>query len=156
MVSSTSDPVRIGTKWERRCHGKVSWYSHVHHVCSSTRWHENCPIVLSPWALVQKGILQLKHHNEIIKFRKSCEVLKAKKLLNWFQIDRDLITGLRARRKSGRPNWDAVFKDLKSQNKGPITVFYCGNPKLAETLKSKCESFGIQFRKEIFWNLQGV
>jgi len=66
------------------------------------------------------------------------------------KIDRDLITGLRARRKSGRPNWDAVFKDLKSQNKGPITVFYCGNPKLAETLKSKCESFGIQFRKEIF------
>ena len=67
-----------------------------------------------------------------------------------FQRDRDMITGLKARTKSGRPNWDAFFKDLQKQNKGPITVFYCGAPALASLLKKKCENFGIQFRKEVF------
>ena len=67
-----------------------------------------------------------------------------------FQEKRDLITGLKTRTKAGRPNWDEVFLDLKNQNKGPITVFYCGNPYLAKTLRTMCEKYEFQFRKEVF------
>jgi len=64
--------------------------------------------------------------------------------------DRDLITGLKSRTNAGRPNWDKVFTKLRAQNRGEITVFYCGNPTLAKVLRSKCEQFGFKFRKEVF------
>jgi len=64
--------------------------------------------------------------------------------------DRDLITGLKARTNAGRPNWNKVFTKLKEEKKGHVTVFYCGNPALARTLKSKCAEFGFKFRKETF------
>jgi len=61
-----------------------------------------------------------------------------------------LVTGLKSRTKSGRPNWDKLFRELKAQNKGHITVFYCGNPALAGILQEKCEEFGFTYRKEVF------
>jgi len=64
--------------------------------------------------------------------------------------DRDLITGLKSRTNAGRPNWNKVFTKLKEEKKGQVTVFYCGNPMLARTLKSKCSEFGFKFRKEVF------
>ncbi|KAG0728255.1 NADPH oxidase 5 [Chionoecetes opilio] len=63
---------------------------------------------------------------------------------------RDLITGLKTRTNAGRPNWDKVFKQLCNQQKGKITVFYCGPPTLARTLRYKCDEYGFDFRKEIF------
>ncbi|CAG7821382.1 unnamed protein product, partial [Allacma fusca] len=63
---------------------------------------------------------------------------------------RDLITGLKTRTNAGRPNWNKLFKQLADQNKGKITVFYCGPPTLARTLKIKCDEFGFIFRKELF------
>lgn len=64
--------------------------------------------------------------------------------------DRDLVTGLKARTNAGRPNWNKVFTKLREEKKGQVTVFYCGNPVLARTLKAKCAEFGFKFRKEIF------
>lgn len=63
---------------------------------------------------------------------------------------RDLITGLKTRTNAGRPNWDKVFKQLQEQNKGKVTVFYCGPPQLARILRVKCDQFGFTFRKEVF------
>lgn len=63
---------------------------------------------------------------------------------------RDLITGLKTRTNAGRPNWDKVFKQIQDQKKGKVTVFYCGPPQLAKTLRYKCDKFGFSFRKEIF------
>ncbi|CAB3225688.1 unnamed protein product, partial [Arctia plantaginis] len=63
---------------------------------------------------------------------------------------RDLITGLKTRTNAGRPNWDKVFKQLQEQNKGKVTVFYCGPPQLAKILRVKCDQFGFTFRKEVF------
>ncbi|KAL0810683.1 hypothetical protein ABMA28_010013 [Loxostege sticticalis] len=63
---------------------------------------------------------------------------------------RDLITGLKTRTNAGRPNWDKVFKQLQEQNKGKVTVFYCGPPQLARVLRVKCDQFGFNFRKEVF------
>lgn len=63
---------------------------------------------------------------------------------------RDLITGLKTRTNAGRPNWDKVFKQLKKQQKGKITVFYCGPPALGRSLRYKCDEYGFDFRKEIF------
>ena len=64
--------------------------------------------------------------------------------------DRDLVTGLKARTNTGRPNWNKVFKRIKMERKGEVTVFYCGNPTLATQLKLKCDEFGFKFRKETF------
>ncbi|XP_037826147.1 uncharacterized protein LOC119614118 isoform X2 [Lucilia sericata] len=63
---------------------------------------------------------------------------------------RDLITGLKTRTNAGRPNWDKVFKQLQAQKKGKVTVFYCGPPQLAKTLRYKCDEYGFAFRKECF------
>ncbi|XP_041448854.1 NADPH oxidase 5 isoform X2 [Drosophila obscura] len=63
---------------------------------------------------------------------------------------RDLITGLKTRTNAGRPNWDKVFKQLQAQQKGKVTVFYCGPPQLAKTLRYKCDQYGFSFRKECF------
>ena len=64
--------------------------------------------------------------------------------------NRDLITGLKSRMNAGRPNWNKVFTKLREERKGKITVFYCGNPLLAKTLRKKCQEFGFDFRKEVF------
>jgi len=63
---------------------------------------------------------------------------------------RDLITGLKTRTNAGRPNWDKVFKELQTQKKGKITVFFCGSPQLGKILKLKCDEFGFDYRKENF------
>merc|ERR1712080_437122 len=49
---------------------------------------------------------------------------------------RDLITGLKTRTIAGRPNWDKVFKELQTQKKGKIIVFFCGSPQLGKILKA--------------------
>ncbi|XP_057371298.1 NADPH oxidase 5-like [Daphnia carinata] len=63
---------------------------------------------------------------------------------------RDLVTGLKTRTNAGRPNWDKVFQKLIDEDKGNVTVFYCGPPQLAKELKKKCNKFGFNFHKEIF------
>lgn len=70
--------------------------------------------------------------------------------LSYQQEKRDLITGLKTRTNAGRPNWDKVFKQVQDQKKGKVTVFYCGPPQLAKTLRYKCDQYGFAFRKEIF------
>ena len=60
------------------------------------------------------------------------------------------MTGLRSKLNAGRPNWNKVFAQLKKQNIGKITVFFCGNPSLAQILRVKCDEFGFTFRKEVF------
>lgn len=80
-------------------------------------------------------------------------LLIGKSLLNSnlkLQEKRDLITGLKTRTNAGRPNWDKVFKQIQVQKKGKVTVFYCGPPQLAKTLRVKCDQYGFAFRKEIF------
>ena len=67
-----------------------------------------------------------------------------------FQEKEDLITGLKSRTNAGRPDWDAVFQKLKTQDKGEITVFYCGDSRLARTLRDLCEKYSFNFRKEVF------
>ena len=64
--------------------------------------------------------------------------------------ERDLVTGLKSRTNAGRPNWNKVFTKIRQERKGAVTVFYCGNPMLAKTLRSKCEEFGFKFKKEVF------
>jgi len=63
---------------------------------------------------------------------------------------RDLITGLKTRTQAGRPNWNKVFRQIAQQKKGKVTVFFCGPPQLARTLKLKCDEFGFSYKKEIF------
>ena len=63
------------------------------------------------------------------------------------QTARDLITGLKTRTKAGRPNWDKVFSKIKKEEKGKVTVFYCGNPMLAKSLLQKCDEYGFSFKK---------
>ena len=70
--------------------------------------------------------------------------------LIFLQEKRDLVTGLKTRTNAGRPNWDKVFQKLVDEDKGNVTVFYCGPPQLSKELKKKCDEFGFDFRKEIF------
>jgi len=63
---------------------------------------------------------------------------------------RDLITGLKTRTSAGRPEWDALFEKFGAAGHGKVTVFYCGNPTLADALHEKCNRHKFAFKKEIF------
>ncbi|XP_030852380.1 NADPH oxidase 5 isoform X2 [Strongylocentrotus purpuratus] len=63
---------------------------------------------------------------------------------------RDTITGLMTRTQPGRPNWEEVFQNLKRQEKGRITVFFCGSPALGKIIRTKCLKYQMDFRKENF------
>lgn len=79
-----------------------------------------------------------------------CSVCVPRSIFVPLQEKRDLVTGLKARAKAGRPDWDAVFSELKSSGRGAITVFCCGKKELADAVQKKCEKFGFAFRNEVF------
>lgn len=66
------------------------------------------------------------------------------------KTQRDMITGLKTRTKPGRPDWRKVFKNIQSQNKGKVKVFFCGAPALGKTIKEQCEHVNFAFSKENF------
>ena len=92
---------------------------------------------------IKPGTYTLADFLKVSKNMKICLCL-------FLQENRDLVTGLKSRTKAGRPNWDKVFTDLREQNRGQITVFYCGNPAVADILRAKCRQFGFNFSKEVF------
>jgi predicted ferric reductase/Ca2+-binding EF-hand superfamily protein len=67
------------------------------------------------------------------------------------QTQVDLITGLKSRTKTGRPDWDNIFRDLVKQHAPhKVDVFFCGPPGLSNQLKNLCTKYGFGYRKENF------
>ena len=66
------------------------------------------------------------------------------------QTGKDILTELNSKTNTGRPNWDKVFASLKAQQKGKVTVFYCGQPTVAKIIRQKCQTHGFEFCKEVF------
>lgn len=52
--------------------------------------------------------------------------------------------------QSGRPDWVSLFQGIRDQNRGKVTVFYCGRPDLGTSLRSLCNQFKFSFKKEVF------
>lgn len=52
--------------------------------------------------------------------------------------------------QSGRPDWNQLFQRIRNQNRGKVTVFYCGRPDLGTSLRSLCNQFKFGFKKEVF------
>ncbi|KAF2367959.1 Ferric reductase transmembrane component-like domain [Trinorchestia longiramus] len=54
--------------------------------------------------------------------------------------------------RQGRPDWDQVFSNLRSQQskKSKVCVFYCGPPSLACVLRDMCLKYRLEFRREMF------
>ncbi|XP_033625250.1 NADPH oxidase 5-like [Asterias rubens] len=64
--------------------------------------------------------------------------------------NRDLLTGLKTKLQAGRPDWEKLFTKIKSENRGKVSVFFCGAPALGSVIKSQCNTFGFKFHKESF------
>ncbi|XP_038058574.1 NADPH oxidase 5-like isoform X3 [Patiria miniata] len=64
--------------------------------------------------------------------------------------NRDLLTGLRTKLQAGRPNWNQLFKQIKDEDKGRVSVFFCGAPALGSVISKHCQKFGFIFHKENF------
>ncbi|XP_006823383.1 NADPH oxidase 5-like [Saccoglossus kowalevskii] len=64
--------------------------------------------------------------------------------------NRDMITGLMTKTNPGKPDWDEAFQAIAAENKGDVTVFYCGPSNLASILKRKCCQYNFKFRQENF------
>uniref|UniRef100_A0A2C9KFB3 NADPH oxidase 5 n=1 Tax=Biomphalaria glabrata TaxID=6526 RepID=A0A2C9KFB3_BIOGL len=62
----------------------------------------------------------------------------------------DLITGLQTRTQAGRPDFDLLFRKIRNNAKGRVTVFFCGSPLLGKTLKQCSHKYGFAFRHEYF------
>ena len=92
--------------------------------------------------------LDLMHKR--VRRQLNCDKELALTFLCFFQTKRDLITGLKTRTRSGRPDWDDVFTRAREAKHGKVTVFYCGNPALTSTLLKKCDEYNFGFKKEIF------
>ena len=61
-----------------------------------------------------------------------------------------MITGLTTRTKAGRPDWDKVMKEISDQERGKVSIFYCGPPQLGKVLKTKCDEFRFNYTEENF------
>jgi len=67
------------------------------------------------------------------------------------QTQIDLITGLKSRTKTGRPDWDAIFRDVAKQHAPEkVDVYFCGPPGLSLQLRNLCHKYGFGYRKENF------
>lgn len=63
----------------------------------------------------------------------------------------DLITGLKSRTKTGRPDWDTIFRDVAKQHApDKVDVYFCGPPGLSLQLRNLCHKYGFGYRKENF------
>lgn len=62
----------------------------------------------------------------------------------------DLITGLRVRTRSGRPDFDALLRGFASEPLAAPHVFFCGPQGLAGGLERSCRALGLPFRYERF------
>jgi len=63
-------------------------------------------------------------------------------MINDANAEKDAITGLRAPTNFGRPNWDTVFKSIRSIHKpAECGVFFCGPKALGSTLHVKCNQY---------------
>lgn len=67
------------------------------------------------------------------------------------QTQIDLITGLKSRTKTGRPDWDVIFRDVAKQHAPEkVDVYFCGPPGLSLQLRNLCHKYGFGYRKENF------
>ncbi|KAI9799215.1 MAG: hypothetical protein M1825_004858 [Sarcosagium campestre] len=77
-------------------------------------------------------------------------------MINDANADCDAITGLRAPTSFGRPNWDVVFKSIRSiHTPAEAGVFFCGPKPLGSQLHLKCTTysdpeFNFRWGKENF------
>ncbi|XP_013406474.1 NADPH oxidase 5 [Lingula anatina] len=62
----------------------------------------------------------------------------------------DVIPGLLTQAQRGRPNWNAVFKEINNNRRGRVTVYFCGPRSVASIVKGKCIEYGFRFTKENF------
>lgn len=63
-------------------------------------------------------------------------------MINDTSTEQDAITGLRAPTNFGRPNWDAIFKYIRSiHSPGQAGVFFCGPKPLGNQLLRKCNAY---------------
>jgi predicted ferric reductase/Ca2+-binding EF-hand superfamily protein len=64
---------------------------------------------------------------------------------------RDVVTGLRARTRFGRPDWEALLTEfLREHAPARVEVFMCGPHALAKELAPLCGKLGMGFRQEVF------
>ena len=67
------------------------------------------------------------------------------------QTKRDLITGLHAPTRFGRPDWTEFFQEVADAHQSePVDVFFCGPPRLSADLHRQAQAHGFSFRREIF------
>ncbi|KAF3912861.1 hypothetical protein AA313_de0204806 [Arthrobotrys entomopaga] len=63
-------------------------------------------------------------------------------MINDANAERDAITGLRAPTNFGRPNWDTIFKSIRSiHTPAEAGVFFCGPKGLGSQLHIKCNQY---------------
>lgn len=64
---------------------------------------------------------------------------------------RDVVTGLGARTRFGRPDWDALLTGfLREHAPSRVEVFMCGPHPLGHELAAICAKLGMPFHREIF------
>jgi NADPH oxidase 5 len=64
---------------------------------------------------------------------------------------RDVVTGLEARTKFGRPDWDALLTEiLREHAPERVEVFMCGPMPLVRELGPLCDRLGMSFHREVF------
>ncbi|KAI2796466.1 NADPH oxidase 5 [Blomia tropicalis] len=52
--------------------------------------------------------------------------------------------------QSGRPVWNKFFERIRNENRGKVTVYYCGRPDLVPSIRNICGEFNFNFKKEVF------
>lgn len=64
--------------------------------------------------------------------------------------ERRILGGLKNPAIPGRPDWAKVFRKIDENKQGIVDVFYCGPDTIGSDIKSKANSYGFGFHKEVF------
>ncbi len=67
------------------------------------------------------------------------------------KTQRDVITGLGARTRFGRPDWEEFLTPIRREHAPErVDVFFCGPGGLMRELRTTCHRLGMGFRHEVF------
>ncbi|OQV18981.1 NADPH oxidase 5 [Hypsibius exemplaris] len=64
--------------------------------------------------------------------------------------NRCLVSGIQSRALFGRPDWNTIFQEADENKRGNVSVFFCGSPDLARTLRTLSAKHNFEFAKESF------
>ncbi|MBC04273.1 MAG: hypothetical protein CMJ34_13385 [Phycisphaerae bacterium] len=133
---STMPLKRVHFLWLNRTHRAFEWFTDLLVALESDN---------------ADGFLDIGIYLTGVKDSDRVSMLDIAMLFHHEQTGRDLLTGLGHRTTLGRPDWEALFADWRTEHQGEsVDVYFCGPLALGRALRQQAFDSGFGFHMERF------